>query len=213
MKKSDVQLGKPSILYKGTTAELSALSAVEGMQAYDTTLDKFVYYDGSNWAEASGGGSITVEEQDGTPSVSNVNKIKVTNGTLTDDGSGVVSIDLGGGSLARMAVFVHEGELIVGSGVTRIYNLTGANLTISKVHAALTTAPAGSSAIFDVNQNGNTIFTTQANRPIVLSGANIGETSTINTPVWTNGNYLTVDIDQIGSSTAGSDLTLTIVCS
>ncbi len=41
--KSDVQLGKPSILYKGTTAELDALSAVEGMQAYDTTLDKFVY--------------------------------------------------------------------------------------------------------------------------------------------------------------------------
>ena len=39
------------------------------------------------------GGLITVEEQDGTPSVSNVNKIKVTNGTLTDDGSGVVSLD------------------------------------------------------------------------------------------------------------------------
>lgn len=54
MKKSDTQLGKPTTLYKGTTAELAALSAVEGMQAYDTTLDKFVYYDGSNWAEVSG---------------------------------------------------------------------------------------------------------------------------------------------------------------
>jgi hypothetical protein len=53
MKKSDVQLGKPNLLYKGTTAELSALSAVEGMQAYDTTLDKFVYYDGSNWIESA----------------------------------------------------------------------------------------------------------------------------------------------------------------
>ncbi len=104
MKKSDVQLGKPSILYKGTTAELDALSAVEGMQAYDTTLGKFVYYDGSNWAEVGGGGSITVEEQDGTPSVSSVNKIKVTNGTLTDDGSGVVSLDFGSAATDGAAI-------------------------------------------------------------------------------------------------------------
>lgn len=52
MKKSDTQLGKPTTLYKGTTAELAALSAIEGMQAYDTTLDKFVYYDGANWVES-----------------------------------------------------------------------------------------------------------------------------------------------------------------
>lgn len=35
MKKSDAQLGKPNLLFKATTAELAALSAVEGMQAYD----------------------------------------------------------------------------------------------------------------------------------------------------------------------------------
>lgn len=40
---------------------------------------------------------LTVEEQDGTPSVVNVNKIKVTNGTLTDNSGGVVSIATGGG--------------------------------------------------------------------------------------------------------------------
>lgn len=40
---------------------------------------------------------ITVKEVDGTPTVVNVNRIVVTNGTLTDDGSGQVSIDTGGG--------------------------------------------------------------------------------------------------------------------
>lgn len=40
---------------------------------------------------------LTVEEQDGIPSVVNVNKIKVTNGTLTDNSGGVVSITTGGG--------------------------------------------------------------------------------------------------------------------
>lgn len=43
----------------------------------------------------SASGSITVKEQDGSPSVDNVTVIKVANGTLTDDGSGVVSIDTG----------------------------------------------------------------------------------------------------------------------
>ena len=37
-------------------------------------------------------GGITVEEVDGTPSVSSVETIKVSNGTLTDDGSGAVTI-------------------------------------------------------------------------------------------------------------------------
>ena len=44
-----------------------------------------------------GGGSLTVKEQDGTPSVSNVTTIKFDNGTVTDDGSGVVSVTNSGG--------------------------------------------------------------------------------------------------------------------
>jgi len=162
----------------------------------------------------AGGAALTVEEIDGTPTVANVIKIKVTNGKLTDNTGGVVTLDLGGGgSPVRMALFRHEDVLVVGSGVSRIYNLTGADLTISKVHAALNSAPAGSSAIFDVHKEGTTIFTTQANRPAVAAGANTGETTTIDVATWPNGSYLTADIDQIGSGTAGSDLSLTVVCS
>ena len=40
---------------------------------------------------------LKVQEQDGTPSVRPVNTIKVTNGTLTDDGGAVVSVTTGGG--------------------------------------------------------------------------------------------------------------------
>lgn len=39
-----------------------------------------------------GGGSLTVKEVDGTPSVTNVNEIRVANNLLTDVGGGVVSI-------------------------------------------------------------------------------------------------------------------------
>ena len=44
-----------------------------------------------------GGGTLTVTEQDGAPSVSNVTTIKFDNGTVTDDGSGVVSVTNSGG--------------------------------------------------------------------------------------------------------------------
>lgn len=44
----------------------------------------------------SGGGGVIVEESDGNPSVSPTSKIKVSNGTLTDDGSGVVTINTAG---------------------------------------------------------------------------------------------------------------------
>jgi hypothetical protein len=53
---------------------------------------------GVQWAAGGGGGSITVEEIDGTPSVASVTTIKVTNGKLTDDTGGVVTLDLSGGA-------------------------------------------------------------------------------------------------------------------
>lgn len=44
------------------------------------------------------GGSLEVKEIDGAPDVSGVSIIRVTNGTLTDDGGGQVTISIGGGS-------------------------------------------------------------------------------------------------------------------
>jgi len=59
-------------------------------------------------AGGGGGTALTVEEQDGTPSVSDVAKIKVTNGTLTDEGSGVVKLDFG--SAATDGSAIHDNE-------------------------------------------------------------------------------------------------------
>ena len=41
---------------------------------------------------AGGGSSLTVEEQDASPSVPDVNTIKFPNGSVTDDGGGIVSV-------------------------------------------------------------------------------------------------------------------------
>ncbi|MFN2576343.1 MAG: tail fiber domain-containing protein [Pyrinomonadaceae bacterium] len=47
-------------------------------------------------ASAGGGASLTVKEEDGNPSVTSVSELRVSNGTLTDNGAGSVSITTSG---------------------------------------------------------------------------------------------------------------------
>jgi hypothetical protein len=117
------------------------------------------------------------------------------------------------GAVTRHVVFTIEGDLEVEAGVIRIPNRTGAALTISEVRLDVDTAPTGAAIIVDVNENGTTIFSTQGNRPQIAATANTGNTTTFDDASWANGNYLTIDVDQVGSTVAGSNLTVTIVCS
>lgn len=77
-----------------------------------------------------------------------------------------------------------------------------------RIHAL--TAPAGSAFIADVHKNGTTIFTTQGDRPTIADGENASSTATPAVTALANGDRLTLDIDQIGSGTAGSNLFATI---
>lgn len=111
-----------------------------------------------------------------------------------------------------MAVFTVPGVLSVGSNPLRIYNRSGEDLTISEVFLSVSTAPVGAAAKVDVNQNGVSIFA-GGTEPTIAAGANTGVTTTFATSVWTNGSYLTIDVDQIGSTTPGSDLTVHVTYS
>lgn len=109
------------------------------------------------------------------------------------------------------------GTLTTGTGTIR-YRFPWA-ATLLGVTAAVNTAPSGTtstpitgaSLVLDVNKNGTTIFTTQSNRPNIASGGTA--TAAEPTPDVTSivaGDYLTVDIDYVGSTTAGADLTVII---
>ncbi len=89
-------------------------------------------FGGSNTGKAG----LNVTETDGSPDVFGVTKIVVSNGTLTDDGAGVVSISTGGGgggggvttlsfgstgftpNVASSGVITVSGTLALGSGGT-----------------------------------------------------------------------------------------------
>lgn len=52
---------------------------------------------------SSGSSALTIREADGTPSVADVSEIRVANGTLTNNGSGAVTLITGGGGGATGA--------------------------------------------------------------------------------------------------------------
>jgi hypothetical protein len=112
--------------------------------------------------------------------------------------------------VVRQFVYTVSGALSVGAGGLRLYNRFGV-LKMIEVHAAVGTAPTGASILIDVNKNGTTIFTTQSNRTAIAASANTGSSITIEVSGFVYGDYLTVDIDQVGSTVAGSDLTVSVV--
>ncbi|MUN41396.1 hypothetical protein [Actinomadura litoris] len=114
------------------------------------------------------------------------------------------------GGAPSILPFSYTGILSVRTGTGRIYNDTGRALTIGTVRASAATGPAGQSLIIDVHKSGTTIYTTQANRPTIAAGQVTGTGGVPDVATWAAGEYLTVDIDQVGTTTPGSDLTVTI---
>ncbi len=110
---------------------------------------------------------------------------------------------------AKTAVFSRPGTAVVLVGTNRLYNDDRA-LTISMVRASVGTAPTGASLIVNVLLGGVSIFSSQATQPTIAVATQTA-TATPTTTAWPVGSYLTVNIDQIGSTVAGADLTVTVV--
>jgi hypothetical protein len=131
------------------------------------------------------------------------------NGYASLDGSGKVpSSQLPAATaVVQHHTFSATSTLSAAAGTHRLYNDSGANWTIVGVRASVGTAPTGSSIIVDVNVDNTTIFTTQGNRPtIAISGFTSGKVTNMNVTTIADGQYVTIDIDQVGSTVAGSDL-------
>lgn len=82
--------------------------------------------------------------------------------------------------------------------------------TIIAVEASLGTQPTGSQYEVDIHLDGTTIFPTQSNRPIIAVSTNRG-VATLETTAIAAGSYLTMDIDNVGSTITGQFLTVTVI--
>jgi hypothetical protein len=79
--------------------------------------------------------------------------------------------------------------------------------TITKAYAVVMSAPSGADLIFDIHLNGTTIWAA-ANRVTIAADALSGVSTTFSSTSLVEGDYLDLYIDQVGSSTAGSNATV-----
>lgn len=103
------------------------------------------------------------------------------------------------------------GAVTVRTGAHRIYNDTGVTQTIRAVRATVGTAPTGQAIRVDVNKNGVTLFTTQGNRPNIPISGNSSKVTIMDVTAFADGDFLTFDVDQVGSTIAGSDLLVQVL--
>lgn len=115
-----------------------------------------------------------------------------------------------GAGVIRMAVFKFNDPLAVATGITLMPNDDGADRTILSVRALCEVAPTGGDEVVDVNIDGTTIFTTQANRPTIADGTtNSGKNTDAEVTTWPDGSYLSFDVDEHTDPCAGLQIMVT----
>lgn len=110
---------------------------------------------------------------------------------------------------ALPAVFSLDGISYVKTGLLR-FPVVGGTYTIEAVTATVATAPTGASLIVDVRKNGTTIYSGGTGRPAIAVSTNSANGGTPSTTSVTSGDYLTVDVAQVGSTVAGADLVVIV---
>lgn len=101
-------------------------------------------------------------------------------------------------------VLTGEGYLQTATGLDVTPVISSANISYIKVIREL--AGTSGSTILDINKNGTTIFTTQANRPTFLysAGNNAIVTPTPDVTSFSENDLLSFDIDQIEGGSAAN---------
>jgi hypothetical protein len=161
----------------------------------------------------SGGGSALVEGPDGVGTITNPGKTGkdlITHIGSADHDTRYYTKTEMDAHFGRSIVFCFYDTLVIEADILGI--LPGLNLTILGGKLEVSTAPTGAALICDINKNGDSIFTTQENRPTIADGALSAVIVAPDIVSIIQGDRITLDIDQIGFTTPGEKLTLTLYC-
>lgn len=101
-----------------------------------------------------------------------------------------------------------RGSLFPVPGKHKYYVQGGGQWEFDSMVISVDTPPTGSPIKVDVNVNGSSIYADQANRPTILPGNGFATGGIPDTMVYNSGDYFTFDLDEVGSSVPGADLTL-----
>jgi hypothetical protein len=106
-------------------------------------------------------------------------------------------------------VFTVTGTATIGTSVAPALPAIS-SMTFNKAYVYCKTPPTGANLIVDINKNGTSIWgTNTANRVTLTAGSAIPCTQTsFDTTTCVENDIITVDIDQVGSTEPGQDLTV-----
>lgn len=125
-----------------STAQLNYVSGIAVYSSGQAVANESDLVGVSGIAAYASGVSLIVKEADGSPNVSNVRTIVVTNGTLTDDGGGQVTIATsgGGGGGGGSSLTAGSGITIDGADKINVYGGSGhfINLNVEGAFSATT---------------------------------------------------------------------------
>lgn len=126
----------------------------------------------------------------------------------------ISAIDGSGYGFIRSYTFIlaSGGAATTGTNKTNVLCVER-NGKIVKAFIYAKTAPTGASFIVDINKNGTSIWaSTQANRLSLTASSTSGTQTSFDTTAIAEGDLLTIDIDQIGSTIAAQDITVQLFC-
>jgi hypothetical protein len=108
-------------------------------------------------------------------------------------------------------IFSSAGAQTVKTGTSKVPMLGSG--TIVAVKAYLNTAPTGATTFkVNVKKNGTTIYGTITNQPTWVASANAATVGAHSVTTYATDDVLSVDVDAIGSTVAGSDLCVVVYC-
>jgi len=205
--------------YFDGTNGTNGTNGVDGEDGY-TPIKGIDYFDGINGTNGTNG----IDGEDGASIISGA--FVIDDLVFTKDDATTVTIvdakvDLKGdqgiqgipGTAGANALIHVTFALAIGTDATTGTNKTNQIIipragTISKCWINAKTAPVGADLICDINKGGTTIWSTQANRIKLTAGNTSGSQTSFDVTSVVEGDLITIDIDQIGSSTAGKDITV-----
>lgn len=114
------------------------------------------------------------------------------------------------GPIGTQPLFQRAGSLATQVGQSRYY--FEAEAKIQAVRAAVGSSPTGAPVVVDVNVNGVSIFSSPSGRPSISPGQHTATGSPNFTAIFP-GDYITVDIDGVGTTNPGADLTVSVTLS
>lgn len=102
-------------------------------------------------------------------------------------------------------VWYLEGDLVTGANQGATVTMPF-GMTVTGIDLHVKTAPTGAALIVDINENGSTMYST---RPQISDGATTeAGTEVLSDTDLAAGSVITLDIDQVGSTVAGSSITV-----